>query len=163
MPIGLMPELLDTLPHKRRLLALDISKTAIGLALSNEGQTIATPHIIINRKKFSKDIKALEKVISAYNIGGFVLGYPLNMDGSEGPRCDAIRSFADEMTNHPEIFEKNPWILLWDERLSTFSANQFLIDTVDMSRAKRKNVEDKLAAQIILQGALDYIQANKAN
>ena len=79
------------------------------------------------------------------------------MDGSEGPRCDATRSFADEMTKHPEIFGENPFIALQDERLSTQTVDNFLDNTVNMNRKNRKNVIDKLAAQVILQGALDSL------
>ena len=78
------------------------------------------------------------------------------MDGSEGPRCDSVRSFAQEMENYPQIFGIKPWIALWDERLSTATVEDFLVDVVDMSRTKRKQVIDKLAAQLILKSALDF-------
>ena len=138
---------------------MDLGTKTIGLSVSDPAQTIATPLKTIQRTKFSRDIEELGNVIKDFDIGGYVLGLPLNMDGTEGPRCDASRSFADELTNYPQIAGTNPWIALWDERLSTVSVEDFLVESVDMSRTKRKQVVDKLAAQVILQGALDFIQA----
>lgn len=159
MPTGLLSEIIDRLPDQKRLLALDLGTKTIGLALSNPDYTIATPLKTINRTKFTRDIEELNTVIKDYEVGGFVMGLPLNMDGTEGPRCDAVKSFAHEMTNYPQIVGTDPWIALWDERLSTVSVEDFLVETVDMSRTRRKQVVDKLAAQHILQGALDFIQS----
>ena len=103
----------------------------------------------------------MKREIDDFQIGGYILGYPLNMDGTEGPRCQSVRHFAEEMRRHPEIFGQNPWIAFWDERLSTASVEDFLIETVDMSRTKRKQVIDALAARHILQGALDFIRIAK--
>lgn len=136
---------------------MDLGTKTIGLAVSDSGQGIATPLKTIQRTKFTRDLETLKTVIDDYEIGGFVLGYPLNMDGSEGPRCEATRHFAQEMQNYPQIVGTDPWIALWDERLSTVSVEDFLVNTVDMSRTKRKQVVDKLAAQHILQGALDFM------
>lgn len=146
-----------TAPSYKRLLGLDIGEKTIGLALSDPMQSIATPLQVVNRTKFTKDILELEKAIREFSIGGYVLGYPVNMDGSEGPRCQSIRHFAEELQKYPQIVGANPWISLWDERLSTASVDRFLVDDVDMSRTKRKQVVDKLAAQFILQGALDFL------
>ncbi len=159
MPTGLLKDIIDRRPMETRLLGLDLGAKTIGLAVSDAAQAIATPLKTINRTKFSRDIGDLAAVIRDYEIGGYVLGLPLNMDGSAGPRCDAVRSFADELENYPQIVGTDPWIALWDERLSTVSVEDFLIESVDMSRTKRKQVVDKLAAQHILQGALDFIQA----
>ena len=145
------------IPRNCRLLGLDLGTKTIGVAVSDSMQSIATPVTTIARKKFSKDVEELGKIIREFEVGGYILGLPLNMDGGEGPRCDATRSFADEMRNRPEIFGKEPFIALWDERLSTSAVEDFLVQDVDMSRTKRKQVVDKLAAQIILQGALDFI------
>lgn len=136
-------------------MGLDLGSKTIGVAVSDAAQSIATPVTTIERTKFSKDMEALGKLISEFDIGGYILGWPLNMDGSEGRRCDAVRSFADEMTKRPKIFGQNPFIALWDERLSTQAVDEFLDKTVNMHRKNRKNVIDKLAAQVILQGALD--------
>ncbi len=154
--IGLLKDILATRPKNVRLLGMDLGSKTIGLALSDSAQSIATPFKTIQRTKFTKDIEELRPVIRDYEIGGYVLGFPLNMDGSEGPRCDSVRSFAQEMENYPQIFGTKPWIALWDERLSTAAVEDFLVETVDMSRTKRKQVVDKLAAHLILQGALDF-------
>lgn len=160
MAIGLLAEILGCRPADTRLLGLDIGTRTIGLAVSDAGQGIATPLKTIRRTKFSRDVEELATTIRDFEIGGYVLGYPLNMDGSAGPRCDAIRSFADELTKYPQIVGTDPWIALWDERLSTVSVEDFLVESVDMSRTKRKQVIDKLAAQHILQGALDFIRVS---
>ncbi len=158
MPVGRLSQIITTRPANVRLLGLDIGTKTIGLALSDPGQGIATPLKTVDRKKFTLDIQVLKTVIADYGVGGYVLGYPVNMDGTEGPRCESVRHFADEMRNHPDIFGGDPWIAFWDERLSTVSVDRFLVDSVDMSRTKRKQVVDKLAAQHILQGALDFIR-----
>jgi putative Holliday junction resolvase len=157
MPIGLLKDVLKDKQNNIRLLGMDISKNNIGLSVSDSALKIATPVRTIKRKKFTKDILLIAEVIKEYDIKGFILGYPLNMDGTEGKSCEMVKHFAQEMLNHPDIFGKDPWIALWDERLSTSSVEGFLIESLDMSRNKRKNVEDALAAQHILQGAIDFI------
>ena len=157
MPIGLLAEILGAKPDNARLLGMDLGTKTIGLAVSDAGQGIATPLKTIARRKFTRDIEDLKTVIDDYEIGGYVLGYPLNMDGTAGKRCEATRHFAQELANYPQIVGVDPWIALWDERLSTVSVEDFLVNTVDMSRTKRKRVIDKLAAQHILQGALDFM------
>lgn len=161
MPIGLLKDLYASVPAYRRLLGLDIGEKTIGLALSDPMHSIATPLLVIQRVKFTKDIEELHKVIKEFEIGGYVLGYPVNMDGTEGPRCQSVRHFAEELVKYPQIVGANPWISLWDERLSTASVDRFLVEDVDMSRTKRKQVVDKLAAQFILQGALDFMGAKR--
>ncbi len=155
--IGHLKEILGSKPSPARLLGLDLGEKTLGLALSDPMQSIATPLRTIERVKFTKDIEALKPIIHDYEVRGYVLGYPVNMDGTEGGRCEVVRHFAQEMEKHKDIFGDNPWIALWDERLSTASVERFLIDSVDMSRTKRKQAVDKLAAQHILQGALDFI------
>lgn len=157
MPTGLLEKIALKCPPGARLLGMDLGTKTIGLAVSDGGRSVATPLTVIRRGKFSADAAALGKVVRDYEIGGYVLGWPLNMDGSPGPRCDAVRSFADELKNYPQFLGIDPWIALWDERLSTVSVEDFLVESVDMSRTKRKQVIDKLAAQHILQGALDYL------
>lgn len=159
MAVGLLRDIVDLRPQNARLLGLDIGERTIGVALSDSGHSIATPLTLIERTKFTKDIQQLKKIITDYGVGGYVLGYPVNMDGTIGARCESVRHFGQEMENHSDIFGENPWIALWDERLSTVSVNKFLINDVDMSRTKRKQNVDKLAAQFILQGALDFIRA----
>lgn len=153
---------LKDMPKNTRLMGLDLGSKTIGVAVSDAMQRLATPVITISRNKFTKDIEVLGKIIKEYEVGGYVLGWPLNMDGSEGVRCDATRSFADEMKQHPDIFGKNPVIALYDERLSTREVDNFLDNRVDMKKsskrgAKQAGLTDRLAAQVILQGALDFI------
>ncbi len=162
MPIGLLKNMTDIAPKDVRLMGLDIGTKTIGLAIADAGQSIATPLQTINRKKFTEDLKALGKIVRDYEIGGFVLGWPLNMDGSISGSCDRVRSFADEMAKYPQELGMKQgadlWIALFDERLSTSAVENFLVEDVDMSRTKRDQVIDKLAAQLILQGALDYMK-----
>lgn len=162
MPIGLLKDIVDRAPLGVRLLGLDLGTKTIGLAISDDGHSIATPLRTIERKKFIDDIKALGAVSSEYDIGGYVFGWPLNMDGSHSGACDRVRSFIDEMKNYPQELGMKQgadlWIALFDERLSTSAVNDFLVKDVDMSRTKREKVVDKLAAQLILQGALDFLK-----
>lgn len=157
MPIGLLKDIVAQVPARKRLLGLDIGTRTIGLALSDSSHNIATPLRTVRRTKFTLDIQDMKKEIDRFEVGGYILGFPINMDGTEGPRCQSVRHFAEEMRNHPEIFGPNPWIALWDERLSTAAVEDFLIETVDMRRTKRKQIIDALAAQHILQGALDFL------
>lgn len=164
MKIRLLKDCKGNVPKNRRLMGLDLGTKTIGVAVSDTGQSLATPVTTIKRSKFSKDIEALAPIIKEFEIGGYIIGYPLNMDGSEGSRCDATRSFADEMTKHPEIFGRShnggPFIALQDERLSTQAVDNFVESRVDIKKkskrgAKESGLTDMLAAQGILQGALD--------
>lgn len=159
MPVDRLEHIFARCPQDTALLGLDIGKKTVGMAVSNRDQTIAMPLRTIRRVKFTRDIEQIEDVIRSHDVGGYILGYPLNIDGSVGPRADACRHFGEEMLNHPNIFGRAPFIALWDERLSTVSVEDFLVETVDMSRTKREQVVDKLAAQVILQGALDFMSA----
>ena len=140
----------------QRLLGLDLGAKTIGLAIADTRHQIATPHDTIKRTKFGADAAQLEAVIDAENIGGLVLGLPLNMDGSAGPRVQATHAFIRNLAAR-ESFPDLP-VLLWDERLSTAAVERTLIDA-DTSRAKRGAVIDKMAAAFILQGALDRLHA----
>lgn len=160
--IDLLEKIKGQRPKNVRLMGLDLGTKTIGVAVSNQDQTIASAVTTVQRSKFSKDLQELAKIAQEYEVGGIVLGWPLNMDGSAGPRCDATRSFADELSNYPQELGMDPgidmWIALYDERLSTHTVEDFLVKDVDMSRTKRKQVVDKLAAQVILQSALDRFQ-----
>ncbi|PCJ32684.1 MAG: Holliday junction resolvase RuvX [Alphaproteobacteria bacterium] len=135
----------------QRLLGLDLGSKTIGVALSDTLCNIATAMEIIRRTKFSKDAERLITIISEQNVGGLILGFPLNMDGTEGPRCQSTRQFAANISEKIDI----P-IALWDERLSTMAVTRTLLE-VDASRKRRKELIDKLAAAYILQGALDKL------
>lgn len=136
-------------PEMTPLMGLDLGTKTIGIAICDAFRTIATPRETIRRKKFGLDATRLEQLIDENRITGLVLGLPRNMDGSEGPRCQATRAFARNFTQRREI----P-VLFWDERLSTVAAERALIEA-DTSRAKRAMVIDHVAAGYILQGALD--------
>lgn len=150
-------------PQGKALLGLDVGKKTIGVAVSDPAQSIATPVCTIMRKKFSSDIKELEALSREFSVGGYVIGYPTNMDGSEGGRCQSVRDFGLEfIAQISDEFKKdgNIWVALWDERLSTFAVEDFVDKTAGLRKrkAKESGLIDKLAAQLILQGAVDYIR-----
>lgn len=134
-----------------RLAGLDLGTKTIGVALSDPGLRIATPLRTIQRTKFSKDADALLTLCAREKVGGLVLGLPINMNGTEGPRAQATRAFLRSLVPLTAL----P-IALWDERLSTAAAERAMIEA-DMSRAKRAARIDAAAAAFILQGALDRI------
>ena len=138
----------------QRLLGLDLGTKTIGLAVADTRHQIATPFDTIRRTKFGADAAQLEAMIDAGNIGGLVLGLPLNMDGSAGPRVQATHAFVRNLAAR-DSFPDLP-VLMWDERLSTAAVERTLIDA-DTSRAKRSAVIDKMAAAFILQGVLDRL------
>lgn len=140
------------LAPKARLMGLDLGTKTIGLATSDLTRCIATPLETIARTKFTADASRLLELAARENTGLFVLGLPLNMDGSEGPRAQSTCAFARnlaKLTPIPMVF--------WDERLSTAAVERMLIEA-DASRAKRGQVVDKLAAAWILQAALDSLR-----
>ena len=139
---------------KKRLMAIDHGTKTLGLAITDPLWTLSTPLETIRRTKFSKDILKLKQIVDEFEVGGFILGLPKNMDGSEGPRCQSVRHFADNMIGKADVLGFEPIIALWDERLSTAAVERFMIDDLDMSRAKRAQNVDRLAAHHILQGAL---------
>ena len=141
----------DLIPKFKSLLGLDLGTKTIGVAVSDTLWSIATPRETIKRKKFGLDADALDVIIKNTNAGGIVLGLPMNMDGSEGPRCQATRAFARNLAARCDL----P-IGFWDERLSSIAAERAMLEA-DMSRAKRANAIDHVAASYILQGALDRI------
>ena len=145
-------ELKSVLPSGARLLGLDLGSKTIGLAISDSGLAVASPLETLRRTKFSADAAALIALIGERGVGGLVLGLPKNMDGSEGPRAQSTRQFAANLLEQIDI----P-IAFWDERLSTAAVERVLIDEADMSRKRRGAVVDKMAASVILQGALDFL------
>lgn len=139
------------LPPMRALIGLDLGEKTIGVAVSDNFLSVATPLETVRRKKFGLDAARLAEIIDARQIGGLVLGLPRNMDGSEGPRCQSTRAFArnfDKLTPLPITF--------WDERLSTVAAERALLEA-DTTRKRRAEVIDHVAAGYILQGVLDRI------
>lgn len=134
-----------------RLLGLDIGTKTIGLALSDQTRAFANPLVTIKRSKFKPDATEILELCTEHNVGALILGLPLNMNGSEGPRVQSTRAFARNLATLTDL----P-IAFWDERLSTAAVTRTLIDA-DTSRKKRAEVVDKLAATYILQGVLDRL------
>lgn len=142
-------EFLAALPPNRAIAGLDLGDKTIGVALSDLRRQVATPIEVIRREKFTIDAGKLLALLAAREAAGIVLGLPLNMDGSVGPRVQATQAFArnlEKLTALP--------ICYWDERLSTVAAERALLEA-DTSRKRRKEVIDQVAAGYILQGALD--------
>ena len=140
------------LAPEARLLGLDVGTKTIGMALSDVTRSIATPFDTIRRTKFTVDAKTIREVIETNQVGALVIGLPLNLDGSEGPRAQSTRAFARNLAAHVLI----PMIF-WDERFSTAAVERHLIDA-DASRKRRTEVVDRMAAAYILQGALDRLR-----
>lgn len=147
-----LDDFLAAIPDTGRLIGLDLGTKTIGLALSDLGRGIASPMETIRRKKFTLDAEKLIEICDKHVIGGIVLGLPFNMDGSEGPRAQATRAFARNLSQKTSL----P-ITYWDERLSTAAVTRTLLEA-DTSRAKRADVVDKMAAAYILQGFLDRLR-----
>ena len=153
MPSKLMTlaELAETLPKRGRLLGLDLGTKTIGLALTDVERRLASPLDTIHRVKFTRDADLLFAAAVRFDVQAFVIGLPLNMDGSEGPRAQATQAFQrnlEKLSTIPTVF--------WDERLSTAAVERDLISH-NVSRAKRADVIDKMAAAYILQGAVDRL------
>src|SRR5215467_12265617 len=154
MPAPILP-LIDAVPHwpaRGALIGLDLGTKTIGVAVSDPDRKLATGVETIQRKAFKADAARLLAIAAERSAVGFVLGLPINMDGSEGPRAQSTRSFARNFARLTEL----P-IALWDERLSTAAVERELI-AADASRSKRKAVIDEHAAIFILQGALDRLR-----
>ncbi len=141
------------LSRNQTILGLDLGTKTIGLALSDTSYMVASPHATITRRKFAEDAAALLAIIAQYNVGALVIGLPVEMDGHEGGRAQATRSFASELLKRREM----P-IAFWDERLSTAAVERMLTDEADLSRKRRAEVVDKTAAAYILQGALEVMR-----
>ena len=142
----------QTVKHLKALIGLDLGSKTIGVAVSDNLKSVATPLETINRTKFTEDAERLIDIFSRRNIGGLVLGLPRNMDGSEGPRSQSTRAFALNLSTKISL----P-ITFWDERLSTVAAKKTLLEA-DMTRKRRAEVIDHVAAAYILQGALDRLR-----
>jgi len=152
MIIADIAELRAAIKPGARLLGLDLGEKTIGLALSDTLLTVATPTATLRRGRFVGDARKLEEIVVEAGVGGFVIGLPLNMDGSEGPSAQSARAFGRNMAVRSSL----P-IFFWDERLSTAAVTRTLI-SADASRKRRAEVVDKMAAAFILQGALDRLR-----
>jgi len=144
-------ELAETLGPGRAIAGLDLGTKTIGLAMSDLSRRFATPRPVLKRIKFTQDAALLLDFATKEKVAAFVIGLPMNMDGSAGPRVQATRAFVRSMSEKTDI----PFVF-WDERLSTVAAERALLE-MDVSRAKRAERIDSAAASFILQGALDRL------
>jgi len=151
-PLVQIEDLPKLLTPEARLLGLDVGTKTVGLALSDVTRSIATPYHTLRRTKFTDDAKAILRAVEQNGVGALVIGLPLNLDGSEGPRAQSTRAFARNLAGHVAV----P-IAFWDERLSTAAVERHLI-AADATRKRRAQVIDRMAAAYILQGALDRLK-----
>ena len=152
MPIKTIQELKTDRKRDSRLLGLDPGSKTIGVALSDVTLTIASPLETIKRSKFAKDAERLQTLITEHDVSGLVIGLPISMDGTEGPRCQSTRDFA-----HNLLEKINIDAAFWYERWSTQAVERILIGEADLTRKRRAEVVDRAAAAYILQGALDLV------
>jgi putative Holliday junction resolvase len=153
MPLHNPADLKRLLRPGQRLMGLDVGTKTVGLALSDTRLTIASPLETLRRgRRFRDDAASLQALVEKHGIGGLVIGWPVALDGSEGPRCQSVRQFAknlDAVVPLPQAF--------WDERLSTAAVQREMI-AHDMTRARRAAIVDRVAAAYILQGYLDFLE-----
>jgi putative holliday junction resolvase len=157
LPLLDLPDFAAALPPSGALIGLDPGEKRIGVAVSDTTRLIASSLEQITRAKFTTDADAILKLYDARQCAGFVIGLPLNMDGSSGPAAQSARAFARNL-----VAKRDVPLLLWDERLSTAAVTRTLIEG-DASRRRRGEVVDKMAAAYMLQGALDAMQERAAN
>jgi putative Holliday junction resolvase len=140
-------------PRSTRLLGLEVGSRPIGLAVSDATWTVATPVRTLARTRLAADLGALLAIVRELEVGGFVVGLPMQMDGREGTRCQSVRQFVRDMVRAIDLPAA-----FWDERLSTAAVERTLIGEADLSRKRRKQAVDRAAAAWILQGALDALR-----
>jgi putative Holliday junction resolvase len=153
MPVCDLTELPAVLPPGTPLVGLDLGEKTIGVAVSDATRAIATPVELIRRSKFSREAERLFELMDERRAAGVVIGLPVNMDGTEGPRCQSTRAFARNLMRLRDL----P-VAFWDERMSSMAVNRMLIGEADVTRARRAELVDKAAAAWILQGALDRLR-----
>lgn len=134
-------------------MGLDLGEQTIGVAVSDASRMIASPLQLIRKTKFTQDAEALFRLMDGRAVSALVIGLPMNMDGTEGPRAQSCRAFARNLERLRPVN-----VAFWDERLSTSAVERFLIDELDLSRKRRAGVVDRTAAAWILQGALDRLR-----
>jgi putative holliday junction resolvase len=157
MPVLALVDAAAMLPERGALIGLDLGTKTIGVAASDPDRRIAAPVETISRTRFNRDAERILELAAERRAAGLVLGLPVNMDGSEGPRAQSTRAFARNLAQLTDL----P-VALWDERLSTAAVERALI-AADASRARRKSVIDQHAAAYILQGALDRLTRERLN
>ena len=149
-----LTELPALLPRYSALIGLDLGEKTIGVAVSDVTRMVASPLELIRKTKFTAEANRLFALIDERQVGAIVIGLPVNMDGTEGTRCQSNRAFARNLLRLRDI----P-IAFWDERMSTMAVNRVLVEEADVTRARRAELVDKMAAAWILQGALDRLSA----
>ena len=154
MAVVELTEIPALVPRYSALIGLDLGEKTIGVAVSDTTRMVASPLELIRKTKFTQEAGRLFSLIDGREVGAIVIGLPINMDGTEGVRCQSNRAFARNLLRLREI----P-IAFWDERMSTMAVNRFLIDQLDASRAKRAGLVDQMAAAWILQGALERLRS----
>ena len=150
MPILDMRALRDTLAPGQRLIGIDPGSKLIGIALSDVGLMLASPHATLRRGKLHPTAAEIGRIAKEHNAGGLVIGLPLSLDGTAGPAAQAARDWTHALSDATCLPAA-----LWDERLSSAAVNRFLIDEADMTRARRAQLVDRMAAAYMLQAALD--------
>lgn len=154
MPVFDLTDLPAACPPDTPWIGLDLGENTIGVAVSDTSRMIASPLQLIRKVKFSQDAAQLIKLMNGRNVSALVIGLPLNMDGTEGPRAQSCRAFARNLERLRPVN-----VAFQDERLSTTAVERFLIDELDLTRKRRADVVDRTAAAWILQGALDRLRA----
>ncbi|NBX73901.1 MAG: Holliday junction resolvase RuvX [Alphaproteobacteria bacterium] len=156
MPLLALADFMDVLPARGCLLGVDVGTKTLGLALSDPAWRLATPHTTLARKKFTTDVQAMAHIIIQRKVAGVIMGLPRGLDGKQTPMTQSVMQFAENFLTHAAIVPLNLPLAMWDERLSTLAMERALI-ALDTTRARRKDLIDQMAAQYILQGALDYL------
>jgi putative Holliday junction resolvase len=155
VPVYDILDLAAACPPNTPWLGLDLGEKTIGVAICDPSRLVASPLELIRREKFTQDADRLLALMQARNASALVVGLPMNLDGTEGPRVQSVRAFVRNLfrlkADLPTAF--------WDERMSTMAVNRMLIGEADLSRAKRAEVVDRAAAAYILQGALERLRA----
>lgn len=159
MPLLKPRALLARLPAEARLLGLDLGEKTIGIAVSDPGRKVASAVKTLERTKPAADFDAVFALAAERAVAAYVIGFPRNLDGTEGPACAKVRSFADKFMADGAKQGAEPVLMFWDERLSTQAVERFMIEEADLSRAKRAARVDAMAATYILQAALDGLAA----
>ena len=154
MPIVDILDLPAAAPPRTPVMGLDLGEKTIGVAVSDTGRMVASPLELIRKSQFTKDAERLFQLMDGRGSTAIVIGLPVNMDGTEGPRCQSVRAFGRNL-----LRLRDPAIAFWDERLSTAAVQRMMTSEADLSRARRGELVDKAAAAWILQGALDRLAA----
>lgn len=157
MPIVEVRNLSRAVVPGGRAMGIDVGTKTLGLALSDTTWAIASPLVTLRRTRFHRDAGILAGLVGEHDVRAFVIGLPISMDGTEGPKCQSVRQFAANLLGFidaPAAF--------WDERWSTVAIERMLVREADLSRKRRSQVVDSSAASYILQGALDYLSKDRA-